>query len=502
MKSLFSIILLAHIFLLHSSGYSQNWIYQTSGTTQHLNGVYMLDAQNGWICGDAGTLLKTDNGGQNWVQVNATANDLNAIVFPDANTGIAVGDNGTIIRTTDGGGSWSAVTSGTTEQFRKVSKGSGGFVFASGDNGLVAVSNDNGTSWQLKNTGTTTRFRSIDGVGSLKIWASGDDGLILYTSNGGNTWTTQNSGITNNDIHDIQFINDNIGFAGGSSSNFIFTSDGGQTWTLRNSGVFFDINGIFFQDENIGWGVSIVGTIFFTTNSGVSWTSQPCGSAFTLKEAYFIHQGKGWTVGENGTIVMYDNPAIPVELSSFNASVTGNEVRLSWSTASETNNHGFEIERNFGSLQSTAGSTGWVVIGFKEGNGTTTEMQSYGFTDKSLSSGKYLYRLKQVDFDGTFEYSNTVEVDVNLPEIFELSQNFPNPFNPSTKISYYLPSGGQISLKVYDVIGNEVATLVDEFKSAGSYEIEFDASGLSSGSYFYKIQTGTFSSVKKMILLR
>lgn len=502
MKNFFSILLFTSIAVWHITGYAQNWIYQTSGTTQHLNGVYMLDAQSGWICGDAGTLLRTTSGGQNWTQVNATANNLNSIVFTDAITGIAVGDNGTIIRTTNGGTNWSAVSSGTTEQFRKVSKGSGEFVFASGDNGLVAVSNDNGASWQLKNTGTTTRFRSIDGVGTLKIWASGDDGLIRNSTDGGTTWTTQNSGITNNDIHDIQFINDNIGFAGGSSSSFIFTSDGGQTWTLRNSGVFFGINGIYFQDENIGWGVSIVGTIFFTTNGGVSWTSQPCGSAFTLKEAYFIHQGKGWTVGENGTIVMYDNPAIPVELASFNASVTGNEVILTWSTASETNNHGFEIERNSGSLQPTASNAGWVVIGFTEGNGTTTGMQSYSFTDKSLSSGKYLYRLKQVDFDGTFEYSNTVEVDVNHPERFELSQNYPNPFNPSTKISYHLASGSQISLIVYDVIGNEIATLVDEFKSAGSYEIEFDASGLSSGIYFYKIETGTFSSVKKMTLIR
>lgn len=502
MKNSISILLFAFIVFWHNSGYAQFWTYQTSGTTQHLNGVYMQDTQNGWICGDAGTLLKTSNGGQNWNQVNVTANNLNSIVFTDANTGIAVGDNGTIIITTNGGTNWSAVTSGTTEQFRKVSKSSGGFVFASGDNGLVAVSNNNGASWQLKNSGTTTRFRSIDGVGSLKIWASGDDGLIRYSSDGGTTWTTQNSGITNNDIHDIQFINDNIGFAGGSSSNFIFTSDGGQTWTLRNSGVFFGLNGIYFQDANIGWGVSIVGTIFFTTNGGVSWTSQPCGSPFTLIEAYFIHQGKGWTIGENGTIVMYDNPAIPVELSSFNASVNGNEVILTWRTASETNNHGFEIERNYGSLSSTANNAGWVVIGFTEGAGTTTEMQSYSFTDKSLTTGKYFYRLKQVDFDGTVEYSNTVEVDVKLPGTFELSQNYPNPFNPSTKISYYLPFGSELSLKVYDVIGNEVATLVDEFKLAGSYEIEFDASGLSSGIYFYKIETGTFSSVKKMTLIR
>lgn len=502
MKNHFFTLVLFSILLMQTSGLSQFWVYQVSGTTQHLNDVHMINSQSGWICGDAGTLLKTTNGGQNWIQVNATANDLNAIVFTDANTGVAVGDNGTIIRTTNGGTNWSAVTSGTTEQFRKVSKGSGGFVFASGDNGLVAVSNDNGASWQLKNSGTTTRFRSIDGVGSSKIWASGDDGLIRYSSDGGTTWTTQSSGMTNNDIHDIQFINDNIGFAGGSSSNFIFTSDGGQTWTLRNSGIFFGINGIYFQDENIGWGVSIVGTIFFTLDGGVSWISQPCGSPFTLKEAYFIHQGRGWTVGESGTIVMYDNPAIPVELTSFNASVAGNDVTLNWSTASEINNHGFEIERNYGNLQTTTSNTGWVVIGFSDGAGNTTEMQLYSFTDKSVSTGKYLYRLKQVDLDGTFKYSNTVEVDVNLPGTFELSQNYPNPFNPSTKISYHLPSGSDVTLKVYDIIGNEVATLVEGFKDAGSHSIEFNADNLGSGIYFYKLTAFDFVQTKKMILIK
>ncbi|MFO7446979.1 MAG: YCF48-related protein [Ignavibacteriaceae bacterium] len=502
MKNHFYTLVLFSILLMQTSGLSQFWVYQVSGTTQHLNDVHMINSQTGWICGDAGTLLKTTNGGQNWVQVNATANDLNSIVFKDAVTGVAVGDDGIIIRTVDGGASWSVVPAVTIEQFRKVSWNEGSMVYAAGDDGLAAVSADDGATWVLKNTGTTLRFRGIAAAGTNKVWAVGNDGVIKYSSDGGNSWATQTSGITNQDLHDIQFVNETTGFAGGSGSNFIYTNNGGQTWTLRNSGIFFDINGIYFQDENIGWGVSLAGTIFFTIDGGVSWTSQPCGSASTLKEAYFIHQGKGWTVGENGTIVMYDNPSIPVELTSFNASITGNDVTLNWSTASEINNHGFEIERNYGSLQTTASNTGWVVVGFSEGAGNTTEMQSYSFTDKSLASGKYLYRLKQVDFDGTFEYSNTVEVELNHPERFELSQNYPNPFNPSTKISYHLPSGSDVTLKVYDVIGNEVATLVQGFKDAGSHSIEFSADNLGSGIYFYKLTGIDFVQTKKMILIR
>jgi photosystem II stability/assembly factor-like uncharacterized protein len=468
----------------------------------------MLDASTGWVCGDGGTLLKTNNGGENWTPVPVTGNNLNSILFKDVNTGIAVGNNGVIIRTTNGGANWSAVTSGTTEQFRKVSSGAGNVVIAAGDNGLASVSVDNGASWTLRNAGTTARFRGSAAAGPNKVWAAGENGLIRYSSDGGVSWTTQISGITTDDLHDIQFINESVGFSGGSGSNFIFTNNGGQTWTPRNSGIFFGLNGIYFKNENIGWGVSIAGTIFFTTNGGVSWTSQPCGSSSTLKEAYFINQGRGWTVGESGTIIMYDNPNLPVELSSFSATVTSSSVVLSWSTASEINNRGFEIERKVSSSQSSVNSSEFESIGFVDGRGNTTEQTQYSFDDKNLSAGKYLYRLKQIDFNGSFEYFNlSSEVTIEAPQSFSLEQNYPNPFNPSTKIKYSVAPNatGQMSsvvLKVYDAIGNEVATLVNENKPAGNYEITFDASNLSSGIYLYKLQAGSFVETKKMLMIK
>ena len=144
----------------------------------------------------------------------------------------------------------------------------------------------------------------------------------------------------------------------------------------------------------------------------------------------------------------------------------------------------------------------WDKVGFVNGNGTTTETQSYSFVDENLVSGKYQYRLKQIDFDGTFEYSNEVEVIVSVPEKFELSQNYPNPFNPNTRIQYAITSNQFVSLKVYDILGNEVETLVNENKPTGNYEINFNASELASGIYFYKIQAGNFIKTKKMILLK
>jgi streptogramin lyase len=192
---------------------------------------------------------------------------------------------------------------------------------------------------------------------------------------------------------------------------------------------------------------------------------------------------------------------VPVELTSFTANTNGNNVNLNWSTTTETNNSGFEIERGSHTERSRS-MTEWEKIGFINGNGTTTEAHFYSFTDNNISSGNYLYRLKQIDFDGTFEYSNEVEVIINIPEKFELSQNYPNPFNPTTKIKYQIPSNNPVSLKIYDVLGNVVTSLVDEVQPLGNYEVSFDASLLSSGTYFYTIRTGSFVETKKMLLLK
>ena len=196
----------------------------------------------------------------------------------------------------------------------------------------------------------------------------------------------------------------------------------------------------------------------------------------------------------DGSVIELPSGVVPVELSSFSANVNGTDVNLTWSTATETNNNGFEVQRKSGSE--------FVTIGFVRGKGTTTEIQNYSFTDSKLSIGSYSYRLKQVDFDGSFEYSSVVNVDLTAPTVFALEQNYPNPFNPSTLISYSIPQNSFVTLKVYDIIGNEVATLVNQTQSAGKYDVRFDASNLSNGVYMYSIKTDNFSSTKKMILMK
>lgn len=187
---------------------------------------------------------------------------------------------------------------------------------------------------------------------------------------------------------------------------------------------------------------------------------------------------------------------VPVELTSFSASVNNNgNVVLNWSTATETNNHMFEVERK-------AVDGEYFTIGFVEGAGTTTEPQNYSYTDKTVETGKYFYRLKQLDFDGRYEYSDEVEVNVTGPLTFNLGQNYPNPFNPSTKIKYSIPEAGNIRLSVYNTVGEEIAILADGYSEAGFFEITFDASNLPSGVYLYKLQSENSIQFKKMMLLK
>ncbi len=194
---------------------------------------------------------------------------------------------------------------------------------------------------------------------------------------------------------------------------------------------------------------------------------------------------------------VWDNGALPVELTSFTSSVSGRNVVLNWSTSSETSNARFDIERR------NSGSEIWNKVGEIEGHGTTTFAYNYTFTDREVVSGVYNYRLKQIDYNGNYEFFNlNNEINIGTPEKFELSQNYPNPFNPSTKISYGIARDGFVSLKVYDNSGKEVAVLFNGFKTAGYYSIDFNAANLSSGIYFYRLESSGFAKTMKMALMK
>ena len=205
-----------------------------------------------------------------------------------------------------------------------------------------------------------------------------------------------------------------------------------------------------------------------------------------------INSFSDWTLGEDG--------ALPVELTSFSATTIGSSVKLSWQTATEINNYGFDIERKVGNPQSS--TSNWETIGFVNGNGNSNSTKNYSFVDNKVKTGKYTYRLKQIDNDGQHGYSKNIEVEFGTQKEYELTQNYPNPFNPTTTIGFNLQEAGIVKLTLFNILGQELRTLVNEYKEPGAYNINLDASDLKSGMYLYKLETDSFTQTRKMTLIK
>ncbi|RPI65033.1 MAG: T9SS C-terminal target domain-containing protein [Ignavibacteriales bacterium] len=208
-----------------------------------------------------------------------------------------------------------------------------------------------------------------------------------------------------------------------------------------------------------------------------------------------IPTGDEWNFGEKFPVFV--TPPVPVELVSFTLKPIEKGINVTWITASELNNKGFEVQRSID-------KENFLTAGFVNGNGTTTETSSYIFTDTPEKPGLYYYRLKQIDFDGTFSYSNVVSSEFIINS-FLLSQNYPNPFNPATNISFSLPSDGNLALKIYDLKGELIEVLAEGFISQGNHSLKWDAASFPSGIYFYQVNFQSndglnISEVRKMVL--
>jgi hypothetical protein len=281
--------------------------------------------------------------------------------------------------------------------------------------------------------------------------------------------------------------------AGNINSNFFSTN---SVWfAFNNDGAFshgFEVSipfselGVTSAGEITTFAFVVSGTAFF---SDVTVPGNVTGGNPGFDADFSTLAGGPYNSGAD---------PLPVELSSFSASVSGSSVTLNWITSTEINNHGFEIQRR-------VGNNDWATIGFKEGNGTTSEQNEYSYSDdiSHLSVLEVSYRLKQIDFNGSYELSNIVEVFVGTPNGFMLTQNYPNPFNPTTEIRFAFDKNTKAQLKVYDVLGNEVANLFNENVEPGRiYQINFDASNLSSGVYYYQLVGDNKTEIKKMMLLK
>ncbi len=261
---------------------------------------------------------------------------------------------------------------------------------------------------------------------------------------------------------------------------------------------FSGSSGLYIYDSN-GTQLNYFGAV-----TGLRGCYQLLNGNYLVTSGTGVHEIDGTTgalvrtviSGVSGRFVEpFDMAAVPVELTSFTANVIDGEVVLIWSTATETNNSGFQVERS-------TNNENYEQVAFVPGFGTTTEPKNYSYSDNSVSNGTYYYRLKQIDFDGSFTYSEVVEINIGLPHEFALQQNYPNPFNPTTRINYSVPADGFVNISVYNVLGEKVTEIVNSIQKAGSYEATFNATDFVSGMYIYRMESGDFVSIKKMMILK
>jgi hypothetical protein len=283
----------------------------------------------------------------------------------------------------------------------------------------------------------------------------------------------------------------NIAYVSTSFNNFS-GGDYGSTTVTNSPANRISLNIVLTNTS----GGTIVSSTFMDVATITFNTTNPSGSSnlfFTLLE-FYSPLGAEWNIG---TFTNLNSSPLPVELSSFSGKVVdGNEVDLNWITKTEVSNYGFYVERRINEGE-------WNSIGFIQGHGNSNSPKQYSFTDNDLFAGgsKFQYRLKQVDTDGQFEYSDVVEVEI-MPTKFELSQNYPNPFNPSTTIRFSLPEETNLKINIYNMLGELVETLAEGTYEAGYHKVTLNASSLPSGAYVYRIESDAFVQVRKMVLIK
>jgi photosystem II stability/assembly factor-like uncharacterized protein len=385
--------------------------------------------------------------------------------------------------------------------------------------------------WKTTNRGNTWTSASqvLSGTNKLRSLAiAPSNSNILYTADLTSMWKTIDGGATNwtsislpalsgNSITYIAVKNNDpntlwITSGGYTNSSKVFQStDGGTNWTNISTGLpNLPVMCIVYYKVATDRTVLFVGTdlgvyVKDGTNSWVPFNTGLPNVVVTELEILYTGGTNKLRAGTYGRGLWETNidAALPVELSSFTAKVLkSGGVKLDWRTETEVSNYGFEVERlqdyKIEKLQD------WNTIGFVEGHGNSNSPKDYSFTDNSAGYGKYSYRLKQIDIDGQFEYSKVIEVDAgNIPGGFVLEQNYPNPFNPSTTIKFALAETQTAKLIIYDVLGNEVTVPFNGTAEGGKvYETEFDAADLSSGIYFYRLETEQKVENRKMLLLK
>ena len=385
-------------------------------------------------------------------QQSGTTEDLNACSFVGQNLGIAVGFNGLILRTTDAGTNWLSVTNNTNENLFGVKMVSYVVGWIVGENGTILKTTDSGLNWFSQVSPSQEFFSACYFQDENSGWIVGNNGVLLRTSNGGGNWNVFPIG-TSSFLNDIFFISSDRGWISGGDE-LLRTTDSGLTWNVIYQ---HSLKKVFFIDDSIGWAINEGPTfntsVVYTSNGGFNWdtklSSSSSGTAY--RAIYFVDEEKGWTVGEDGLILMTS------------------DAGENWVDQSVNINNYYFLDVEFDDSE-----VGWTV-------------GQNGKIFKTTNGGVSFIKENKLN---------------QIPTSFSLEQNYPNPFNPSTTINFSILSTTFTNLSVYDLTGKLIETLISKEMPTGKYEITWTCGDLSSGIYFYRIQTPEYSSSKKMLFLK
>ncbi|TAL65136.1 MAG: T9SS type A sorting domain-containing protein, partial [Bacteroidetes bacterium] len=446
--------------------------------------VHFLNETTGFAL--SGSLHKTTDRGITWKR-DTTAPGGTDILFIDSVTGFIAGSK--IYKTTNKGEIW--------YQTNSLGLAAGKVFFITKQIGWalsgrnILKTTDAGENWflQFQQIGYDS-YTSIYFIDSLYGWATSR--YIWQTTNGGINWV-ERTDIPAFMCEDIYFIGQN-GFIIDEYQKLYKSTNSGNNWFVQiNSPGLIKNFGWLSDKHGFIMGYSVV---FETIDSGATWHLVNELNNIGLQKFHSPKTYIGYSIGSAGLIYRYfDSALIPVELITFNGEYNNSYILLNWKTSSEINNRGFEILKS-------SNTKNWEVIGFINGQGTTIKLNNYYFIDKNIVSEKNYYRLKQIDLDGAYKYSNIIEVRTQI-ENLNLSQNFPNPFNSMTNIEFSIPKKAFIKLSLYDVKGEKINELINEEKERGYYSIIINNKDLSTGIYFYRLSTSSgFSITKKLTIIK
>jgi len=546
--------------VLKTTDGGSTWVVHNIGTLDHIHVIFFSNPLEGWavlseyVPARHGSVIHTTDGGNSWnAQLIIFDYLLHSIHFSDENNGWVVGSNGITFHTTNAGVTW--IQQYPNPQFgwlwpvffldNNIGWTAGDALFG------MSKTTDGGSNWSSTNLPVVEIVYSIIFADSLIGWLSGSQGQIAKSVDGGITWQTVPSG-TSQFLRDIYFIDYNNGWSVGYNGTIIHSTDAGQSWEYQSSGTSSELFSVQFLDDQTGWIVGRNGVILkydgdlslidlISPNGGeiltagstyfIEWTSQ---NVIDIKIEYSTDNGNNWIA----IVDSFSSTGI-YEWIIPNTLTTEGRVRISDATDPSV----FDISDGSFTIQTSRVVTvldpngGEIIDGGSQyeilWNSNDVEYVKLEYSinngaswstiaDSTQSSGIFVWnvpnvlttqarvKISDLDFpsvsdisDEPFRINYIVNVNDNkgITE-FDLKQNFPNPFNPTTKIEYQIPELSFVTIKLYDVLGNEIETLVNEEKLTGTYEVEFDASELSSGIYCYKIVAGDFVDVKKMLLVK